>query len=229
MKRIFAMVLIFSMLAYMTGCRYFPEDVYTPSSDPFASTDASSEINTPATERTLPLTICQRGSDYVHFTPVADTVATKAVVGEKLASFWFFPNEMSRGTQSVDYHKVWRTFSAEHPDKIGICLSFKIDGKQVKEYICRPESAREDLWEYIEVYLYDDIVHDSSTSYSHLTRSTFSDSTTVSSVKLVAGKHISEVSDLKLTAFLYHDNSDFDANGVYIGGNTATVYLNVRP
>ncbi|MBR6675808.1 MAG: hypothetical protein IKL24_00565 [Clostridia bacterium] len=54
---------------------------------------------------------------------------------------------------------------------------------------------------YIEVYLYDDI-HQDGDWYSHLTEADTNDETVISSVKLTAGKNISLVESIVISAFI---------------------------
>ena len=75
---------------------------------------------------------------------------------------------------------------------------------------------------YIEIilknYLYDDINQVQGEWYSHLLQSEVTDKTRMTSIKFTAGQDIDKVGDtIKLTAFVYNSDGDFDASGNYKG------------
>ena len=61
----------------------------------------------------------------------------------------------------------------------------------IKKTILRPKDT-EEFYDYLEVYLYDDY-HRTGGWYSHTTDSEFNDNTLLTSIKLTAGKNVSEI------------------------------------
>ena len=74
-----------------------------------------------------------------------------------------------------------------------------------------------DFFEYLEIYMYDDIHVTPGVWYTHLEDSDMDDETIISSIKLTSGSKIAEVGDIILTAFIYDGADNFDADGEYIG------------
>lgn len=73
------------------------------------------------------------------------------------------------------------------------------------------------FFDYLEIYLYDDIHQTPGAWYTHLEDKDMLESTIISSIKLTSGSKISEVGDITLTAFLYQGDQCFDAQGQYFG------------
>lgn len=125
------------------------------------------------------------------------------------------------------FSKIWNDAWALHEGtenaKIGIRLQFTLEnGETIDQMILKPSDAA-GFYEYLEVYLYDD-VHQSGW-YSHLEDKDMTDGTIITSAKLTAGEKIAQVGDIVLTAFVYTGEDCFDADGNYIGlvSNTITV------
>ena len=75
-------------------------------------------------------------------------------------------------------------------------------------------------------YLYDDINQVQGEWYSHLLQSEVTDKTRMTSIKFTAGQDIDKVGDtIKLTAFVYNSDDDFDASGNYKGNVSYTVTI----
>lgn len=140
--------------------------------------------------------------------------------------FEFIASDTARLT-GWSFSKIWNDAWALHEGteaaKIGIRLQFTLQsGECVDQMILKPSDAAS-FYEYLEVYLYDD-VHQSGW-YSHLEDDDMTDGTMITSVKLTSGEKIAEVGDIILTAFVYTGDDCFDADGNYIGlvSDTITV------
>ena len=102
--------------------------------------------------------------------------------------------------------------------KIGYIVDFKLkDGQEIKKTITHPDDVFS-YRNYLECYLYDDVNQIQGNWYSHLLASEVTDNTVMTSIKLTAGTDIALVGDtIKVTAFVYSSDSDFDADGNYTG------------
>jgi hypothetical protein len=122
----------------------------------------------------------------------------------------------------------WNKFENAKQFKVGYILSFTLkSGEIVKLTIRGPKDAPKDpsknFYQYVEVYMYD-AVHQIG-RHSHLTA--MKPDTFLTSIKLTAGSKIEEVQSIRLTAFVYKDDSDFDpVTGEYIGGVSYTIPIN---
>ena len=100
---------------------------------------------------------------------------------------------------------VWSSYWDAVPElagyKIGYCLSYNIAGADpVVQMIYSPKDTEVNR-EYLETYIYDDV--NQCGWYSHLLESDMTEETVITSVKLTCGAKVSEVSEVKLEAFLY--------------------------
>lgn len=157
---------------------------------------------------------------------VLNTIQISRTPKTDIDCFEFIASDTARLT-GWSFSQIWNEAWDLHEDteaaKIGIRLQFTLQsGEKVDKMILKPSDAAS-FYEYLEVYLYDD-VHQSGW-YSHLEDEDMVEGTMITSVKLTSGEKIAEVGDIVLTAFVYHDNGCFDADGNYIGlvSDTITV------
>ena len=110
--------------------------------------------------------------------------------------------------------------------KIGYIVSFKLkSGEEINTTIKNPDDVFV-YRNYLENYLYDDINQVQGEWYSHLLQSEVTDKTRMTSIKFTAGQDIDKVGDtIKLTAFVYNSDDDFDASGNYKGNVSYTVTI----
>lgn len=146
----------------------------------------------------------------------------KWVRGKDIATFHgYATNEATvKGYNGALFTKYWNTFTNAKDFKIGYILEYTLkSGETYKMTITKPEQVPKGgkegyHYEYIEIYLYD-AVHQKG-FHSHLTKST--DTMELTSIKVTPGTKIKDVDSIKLTAFVYKDDGDFDATtGDYIG------------
>lgn len=108
--------------------------------------------------------------------------------------------------------------------KNGIMIEFEKGEEKIKKTIINPA----DVWQYfdyVQVYLYDDILHQNDSWYSHITEEEFNDNTNVTTFKITAGYHMDEVtSDVVITAFSYDSEDDFK-DGFYRGNSSYQIVL----
>lgn len=123
---------------------------------------------------------------------------------------------------------IWNAAWAQHKDtegtKIGFIIEFSLSGgKKIHAQILKPSDAF-GFYEYLEVYMYDDI-HQGGGWYTHLDDKDITEKTTISSIKLTSGSKISEVGDISLTAFFYQGSDCFNEHGDYIGEVLETIVI----
>ena len=138
----------------------------------------------------------------------------------------FYTNEESiNGNYLQDTFKEYlNTYTNIDNYKIGYIISFITINGEINKTILSPKDT-EEFFNYLEVYLYDDYHREKGVWYSHTTQEEYNDETLLTSIKLTAGKNISEIiSDISLTAFTY-DYDDFDDYGNYKGISKYTIIV----
>lgn len=110
--------------------------------------------------------------------------------------------------------------------KIGFSIEFDtVNEGKIERTILEPDDIYGFL-DYVEVYIYDDVNITPGMWYSHLLQEEMTEDTLISSIKLTCGKNIDQVSNLKISAFAYKGDKDFDQQGKYIGGCQVTCPIN---
>lgn len=145
------------------------------------------------------------------------------VSGQDIVSFEAYATDIDKFTLSGsnfknEWEKYWNVFENSQTCKIGYIVDFKLkDGQEIKKTITHPDDVFS-YRNYLECYLYDDVNQIQGNWYSHLLASEVTDNTVMTSIKLTAGTDIALVGDtIKVTAFVYSSDSDFDADGNYTG------------
>lgn len=125
--------------------------------------------------------------------------------------------KIAGNTFSVLWKEYWEKCEAPEDYRLGYLLEFDTQSEgRVERTILEPDDIYGFL-DYIEVYIYDDVNVPPDTWYSHLLQEQVNENTYVTSIKLTAGSRIDEVSNIRVTAFVYKDEKDFDGAGRYIG------------
>lgn len=129
------------------------------------------------------------------------------------------------------FRRLWQAQWALYPKadtyRIGYTLAFTLaSGEVVQQTILGPADVTDAYTPYIEVYLYDDIHQQAGVRYSHLLESEMDEQTVITSIKLTAGEQIEQVQRIELTAFVYRDSTEFDADtGAYTGPGGYTIAI----
>lgn len=119
---------------------------------------------------------------------------------------------------------AWKAFPDADSCKIGYTLRYTLDdGSEIKYTMLSPSHIEHT--EYIECWLYDDYHREPHKFYSHLKPSKMKSNTLITSIKLTAGKEISHVTDIWLSAFICASLDDFDAERNYIGNTSCTIHI----
>ena len=121
------------------------------------------------------------------------------------------------------WNEAWGAHEDAQDTRIGLILTLSLkSGETITKQILAPSDSQS-FFDYLEVYLYDDI-HQTGW-YSHLEDKDMKEETIITSVKLTSGARIAEVGDITLTVFLYSGQECFDLQGNYIGDVTDTIVI----
>lgn len=147
--------------------------------------------------------------------------------GKDIGSFEAIPSEeeILDGSFFGDiFGAAWTAFPDANSCKIGYTLRYTLDdGSEIRYTMLSPKHIEHT--EYIECWLYDDYHRKPHKFYSHLKPGTMKKETLITSIKLTAGRQISHVTDIWLTAFICASLDDFDADRNYIGPTSCTIHI----
>ena len=117
---------------------------------------------------------------------------------------------------------AWKAHADADQCRIGYALRYTLkDGTEIQYTMRSPDDVQHT--KYIECWLYDDYHREPHKTYSHI--KSMKDDTLMTSIKLTCGRHIGDVSEIWLTAFIYHSTDDFDAAGNYTGDTSCTLHI----
>lgn len=122
------------------------------------------------------------------------------------------------------YQEIWKSCLANYEEKfsakIGWMISFRLkNGNNIKRVIFNPEDVT-DIYNYLEIYLYDSVNQPIGSWYSHLTMNDMTEETLLTTMKITAGSDVDEVENqIVVSVFTYDDMLDFDENGIYRGNS----------
>ena len=171
---------------------------------------------------------------YVNRTLVTGEYKTTWVTGKDIGVFYAYPMREAGVAKLpfMDLFKLyWNTDLFPNADeyKIGYFLSFTLKSSEVVEMTIRlprdcPKDPSAYFYQFIEIYVYDNLHRIPGPTFYHLEESSTFDETIMTSIKLTAGTRSEEVVSARLTAFVFKDDSDFDpATGRYIGQTSCTI------
>ena len=137
----------------------------------------------------------------------------------------FFTNdEYLENSSKYTWKKYYDNYNEDISKyKIGYNVYFEDNGTIYNKNILGPE-AMFDFSPYLYIYLYDDINQPDGAWYSHVEESDINENTILSSIKIFQVSN-NFSSPIKLTAFTYDSNDDFDKEGNYRGKSKYTITL----
>lgn len=123
------------------------------------------------------------------------------------------------------FYKYFNNYKNSSNYKIGYQISFEIDNERdFSQTILKPEDTAS-FYDYVQVYLYDDISNAGKSFYSHVEK--MEDNTLLTSIKLTGSTYINNItSPIELTVFTYKDEKDFNKENKYIGKSMYKVIIN---
>ncbi|MHB1453980.1 MAG: hypothetical protein ACYCYM_08555 [Saccharofermentanales bacterium] len=165
---------------------------------------------------------------YLHRNLVVDEFRSTWVTGRDIGVFYAYPTSIP-SVENLPYMDLFKRYwnTDLYPDandyKIGYRLRFTLKSSEVVDMTIRlPEDCPKDpdayFYQFIEIYVYDNLHRIPGPTFYHLEPSSTYDDTIMTSIKLTAGTRSSEVVSAALTVFIFRDDSDFDpVSGEYIG------------
>jgi hypothetical protein len=135
------------------------------------------------------------------------------------------------GRFSTVFMKYWNQYTDIQDYKIGFTLNLKLkSGETLQKIILGPSDEPDFMWDYIRVYLYDDVHQAPGAWYSHLLERQVTDQTLLTSIKLTGNDKTKDIDgNLTLSVFTYNDDADFDPiSGLYRGKSITTVIISPR-
>jgi len=117
--------------------------------------------------------------------------------------------------------KLWNTYKNNYENidnyRIGYKISFETqNNEKIEKYLLSPKDTN-DIYDYMQIYLYDDINQQDGSWYSHITEEEYTNNSILTSIKLTGSTKTNEItSDITLMVFTY-DEDDFDENNEYRG------------
>ncbi len=143
------------------------------------------------------------------------------------AYFGIFP--FSSATHPfVDYENEYMAlWNAEGLDgyKIGLEFTVKLADGSERRFSVRSAEDTFKFEEYFEIYLYDDVAHATDSWYSHITEATTYDNTLITTFKITLREGCYDIDEIAVSAYVYRDSGDFDADGFYTGMNKTTAVI----
>lgn len=141
-----------------------------------------------------------------------------------LSAFPVQEEEIELGSIMDVFPKYFQKYENADSYKIGYFLKFKMeDGTLISKVILSPDDTKE-IYNYMQVYLYDDIHQKRGAWYSHVEE--MQENTLLTTIKLTGSFETQNiVSPVELGVFTYNGEDDFDENGMYRGNSLYTVEL----
>ena len=140
-----------------------------------------------------------------------------------LECYYTEDNNIINGKFKDVFNHYYNNYQDIDSYRIGYHIKFNTTDGEITKYIYRPSDV-ESFFNYIQVYLYDD-VHQESSYYSHVTNEEYNDTTLLTSIKLTASMYIDRVnSDIEIIAFTYK-KEDINDKQEYIGKSQYKVLI----
>lgn len=122
----------------------------------------------------------------------------------------------------------WQNYENNSKYKIGFNLSYKtIDGESFSWNIINPSDKMNQVFNFVQLYVYDDIHPAKGSWYDHLEDNEMTEGVIFTSIKLCASTFINNIqSPMQLTVFSYDSSDDFDpTTGLYRGNSYHTINI----
>ncbi len=224
MKKIVLIMLILSML---TGCTKNKEQ---PNDD----VDEKREVEQPKQEEEKYIDNNPIGlSFYMYYgqninRKRLETYQAPFVIGQDLCSLEIYYTKddvLDINSQKNLWNQYYQNYNNIDNYKIGYKISFTtINNENISKYILSPKDTDE-VFNYIQLYLYDDINVQDGAWYSHITEEEYNDNTILTSIKLTGSDYTNQIaSDITLEVFTY-DADDFDEEGNYRGNSKTSIII----
>lgn len=158
--------------------------------------------------------------------------------GKDIIEVFVLPSDKS-SVEKISQRALVQKYWDEYRER-GYRIAYRVvislkSGEVITLHIRSPKDAVPDSsashFKYVEIYMYDSTQQDPDGDYGtwHLREQRMKETTLIAKIKLHGGKRVSDVSSIRLAAYVYRNNSDFDPDtGEYIGNVSVEVPI-VRP
>ncbi len=149
-----------------------------------------------------------------------DNYETDFILNQDLVSIEVYNttiSSLSNAKQKDLWYQYYDQYKSLNP-KIAYHIKFSTTDSGIIDKTIYSPSDTEDIYDYMQIYLYDDINQEDNTFYIHISEDEFNDNTILSSIKLTGSTKTDNInSDIELGAFMYTDiNTDYyDTNNKY--------------
>lgn len=243
-KSILPVLLIAALLcALLAGCRSETEPAITTAQPTQTTVPETTVPSTPPVTTVPPTTqtepyIPEISPDTVGiYIPAANGTAARKHITEfksvrtakkDIDCFEILATQVALAEGS-SFKSIWNTAWDSHENvtnaKIGFHISFTLtNGETVSKQLLKPSDSAS-FYDYLEIYMYDDVHVAPGVWYTHLEDKGIKEETIITSIKLTSGSKIAQVGDISLTAFIYNGDDCFDAEGSYIGLVSETIVI----
>ena len=122
------------------------------------------------------------------------------------------------------WNSYFSNYSLSNNYKIGYNIKFETTTGVIDKNILSPNDTI-DIYNFMQIYLYDDVHVEPNVWYSHVTSEEYNDETLLTSIKLTGSTDTDKItSDIELTTFTYSKADDF-YNNHYRGNSSYKVII----
>ena len=243
-KAVLSILLIAALLcALFVGCRPAEEPVNTTTQPPQTTVPVATVPSTPPAATVPPTTQTEPYIPEISpntvgiYIPAANGTAARKHITEfksvrtakkDIDCFEILATqaELAEGKNFASiWNAAWNSHENVQNAKIGFHISFTLaSGETVSKQLLKPSDSAT-FYDYLEIYMYDDVHVTPGVWYTHLEDKDMKEETVITSIKLTSGSKIQQVGDITLTAFIYNGDDCFDAEGNYIGLVSETIVI----
>lgn len=216
-KKIFILIII---VASLTGCT---KKENKPTKEVEVEKETSDYVDPYIDDNPITLSLYQNNNNTRTKLSIYESPLTiyKDIISLEV---YYTTEESFTGNQKELWTKFKNNYQNIEKYKIGYNIEFETTKEKISRNILSPKDT-ESIFNYIQIYLYDDINQESS-YYSHITQEEITDKTLLTSIKLTASTYINDIiSPIIITAFTY-DTDDFDKYNNYKGKSSYKVTIN---
>lgn len=140
-----------------------------------------------------------------------------------LEVYYTTDNEIPGTNQKQLWNNYYNNYQNIDNYRIGYKIEFIAEDQQISKIILSPQDT-EEIYDYMQIYLYDDI-NQTSNWYDHIDKNEYTENTLLTSIKLTGSTKTDKItSDITLIVFTY-DDDDFDENNEYRGISKYTTII----
>lgn len=162
---------------------------------------------------------------YVDKKKISEYISPMTIYKDIVSLECYFTEDdiINKGSFKDVFNNYYQNYQNIDDYRIGYYIHFKTTTSEISKYIYSPSDV-ESFFNYVQIYLYDDINQDSSW-YDHVSKEEYNEKTLLTSIKLTASTDIDKVeSDIEVTAFSYK-KEDINDKGEYLGDSKYQVTI----